>query len=206
MTGAEDDVVDLAFALEGSELPRAYRADLAKALLAALPWIALEPSIAVHRLNLSAGAGPRALLSRRTRLTLRLPRAQAARARELIGQQLAIGECRLRVGDAQERELLPFHTLYAHLVVLDASQADDELTFQRAVESLITARGVACRAIFGRRQVIEDGALRGAPVMLDGLSAPTALCIMREGLGDRRLLGCGVFVPHKSAAAVGSTS
>lgn len=204
MTAPEGDVVDLAFAVHGDELPRVYRGALAAALQDVLPWIANDPSIAVHRLNLSAGAGARALLSRRTRLTLRLTRSQAVRARELSGRQLTIGECTLRLGDAQERELLPFHTLYAHLVTLDGADDGDELAFQEAVEAVIAARGVSCRAIFGRHQAIEGGALRGAPVMLDGLSVPTALRMMREGLGGHRLLGCGVFVPHKSAAAVGA--
>jgi hypothetical protein len=40
--------------------------------------------------------------------------------------------------------------------------------------------------------------------MLDGLSREGALRMLDCGLGGHRRLGCGVFVPHKSAAAVGA--
>ncbi len=38
--------------------------------------------------------------------------------------------------------------------------------------------------------------------MLDGLSAGDSLRVQQHGLGAHRRLGCGVFVPHRSAAAV----
>jgi hypothetical protein len=52
--------------------------------------------------------------------------------------------------------------------------------------------------------VAEAGALQGFSLMLDGLSAAHALRLLETGMGPHRLLGCGVFVPHKSAAAVGT--
>jgi hypothetical protein len=39
--------------------------------------------------------------------------------------------------------------------------------------------------------------------MLHGLRARDSLRVLEQGLGEHRLMGCGVFVPHKSAAAVG---
>ena len=40
--------------------------------------------------------------------------------------------------------------------------------------------------------------------MLHGLSAADSLTVQRAGIGPHRALGCGLFVPHKSAAAVGA--
>jgi hypothetical protein len=40
--------------------------------------------------------------------------------------------------------------------------------------------------------------------MLSGLNAAQSLRVLRQGVGPHRLLGCGLFVPHKSAAAVGA--
>jgi len=40
--------------------------------------------------------------------------------------------------------------------------------------------------------------------MVDQLSAAQALRLMEHGLGAHRRLGCGLFVPHRSAAAVGA--
>jgi CRISPR-associated protein Cas6 len=194
--------VDVAFAVEGDALPRDHRRALAAALERTLPWLADEPGAAVHRLNVAAGGdGGEALMSRRTRLTLRLPRGRASDAAALQGAALAVGPGTLRVGAAQVRELQPWGTLYAHLVVAEDA---DELAFLRAVREALAALGVEGRAICGRRQAIECGAVEGYSLMLDGLSAADALRLMQAGLGAHRRLGCGVFVPHRSASAVGA--
>jgi hypothetical protein len=39
--------------------------------------------------------------------------------------------------------------------------------------------------------------------MLHGLKRAESVAIQESGLGLHRLLGCGLFVPHKSIAAVG---
>ena len=159
----------------------------------------------MHRLNVAAGAGPLALLSNRTRLTLRVPRHRAADAAALEGAVLQVGPATLRVGAPQPRELRPYSTLYAHLVAADeAAGAADELAFLEAVAAELSALGVACRSICGRRQVVEDGALQGYGLMLDGLNAAAALRVLEAGIGRHRRWGCGVFVPHKSAVAVGA--
>ena len=65
---------------------------------------------------------------------------------------------------------------------------------------------MAGRRACGRLQHLDDGAevLPGYSLMLDGLSTEHALRMLESGLGPHRLWGCGLFVPHKSAAAVGS--
>jgi CRISPR-associated protein Cas6 len=119
----------------------------------------------------------------------------------LVGAELQVAGRRLRVGAMQARELLPHGTLYAHLVAADD---DDELVFLSAARAELDALGVPCRTICGRHQVTEGGALHGYSLMLDGLSAAAALRVLEAGLGRHRRLGCGVFVPHRSAAAVGT--
>jgi CRISPR-associated protein Cas6 len=195
--------VDLAFMLQGEHLPREHRQALAGALLQALPWLGEVPGAAVHRLNVSAGGGAHALLSQRTRLTLRLPQVHADAAQALVGQTLPVAGCPLRLGPAQARELLPWSTLYAHLVAAADDEAD-EAGFLQAVQAELAALGINGRAICGRHQATEGGALQGYGLMLDHLSPTDALHLMEAGLGPHRLWGCGVFVPHKSAAAVGT--
>jgi CRISPR-associated protein Cas6 len=194
-------MVDLPFALEGDALPREHRGLLAAALEAALPWLSELPGAGVHRLNVSAGGGPQALLSGRTRLTLRVPRERAGDAMALAGRELQLGASRLRVGAAHVRELLPYSALYACLV---ASGDADETAFVDAVVAELKALDVACRAICGRHQVTEAGAIQGFSLMLDGLNAAHSLRVLEAGLGPHRRLGCGVFVPHKSSVAVGT--
>lgn len=206
MSDATATMIDIAFALQGDALPRDHRRALAEAIEQALPWLAELPLAGVHRLNVSAGGGPQALLSQRTRLTLRVPRQCMADATLLQGTELRIGPARLRIGAPQVRELLPWGTLYAHLVAAGAGAeaAPDELTFLHAVRDELAHLQVPCRSICGRLQVLGDDALSGYSLMLDGLSAAGALRVLEAGVGRHRRLGCGVFVPHRSAAAVGS--
>ena len=58
--------------------------------------------------------------------------------------------------------------------------------------------------ICGLAQRGPQGELRGYSVMIDRLSADDSLAVQRHGVGAGRRLGYGVFVPHKSAAAVGA--
>jgi CRISPR-associated protein Cas6 len=197
-------LVDLAFPLRGGVLPRDHRARLAAALAQRLPWLGESAGAGVHRLNVAVGGGAQPLLSGRTRLVLRVPRARAGEAvAALAGARLEIGGEALELGSPVQRELLPHRTLYAHFV---AAPEDDELGFLAWVDDELRALGVACRPVCGRRQELsaDGGPLPGFSLMLDGLAPDDALRVLESGLGAHRGLGCGLFVPHKSAAAVGA--
>jgi CRISPR-associated protein Cas6 len=49
----------------------------------------------------------------------------------------------------------------------------------------------------GRRRVvrIKDKTVVGYGVHVAGLNAAESLCLQEHGLGGRRKMGCGVFVP-----------
>lgn len=237
-------MLDLCFGLIGSTVPRDHRQALAQALVARLPWLATEPGVAVHRINVSAGlvgqtsdggpnrpldskrlapmtgdvlssAGALALLSGRSQLRLRVPRHRVAELQGLNGAQLNLGGHLIALhGPPTVRELLPHVTLYAHQVVADS---DDELAFLATVDADLARQGVRCRRLCGRLQRLHEpgppvagghdpglnqNALPAYSLMLDGLSPADSLRMLEQGTGAHRLWGCGVFVPHKSAAAV----
>jgi CRISPR-associated protein Cas6 len=195
-------MVDVVFPLAGERLPRDHHLALADALEHALPGLTAWPGLAVHRINVVAGSGSSALLSRRARLALRVRRDQVGALAALNGIALRVADCVVTLGSAQTRELVPYASLYAHLVAADD---DDELAFQVSVERELQARGIRGRPICGRAHTVSiDGQrrLHGFSLMLDGLSRADAMQLLECGLGGHRKLGCGVFVPHRSAAAV----
>jgi CRISPR-associated protein Cas6 len=195
-------MVDVAFALQGRDLPRDHRLLLARALADALPWLDDEPQAAVHPVNVVHGLAETALLSQRTRLLLRVPRQRVQALQPLAGLTLQVGASELRLGAPQQRELLPHATLYAHFV--DAG-AEDEAGFLDTVAAALQTLDAACHSVCGRAHSVRgpEGPLRGFSLMLHGLRAAASQRIQEHGLGGHRLMGCGVFVPHKSAAAVG---
>lgn len=194
-------MVDIAFALSGSVLPREYRRLLADALRQVLPWLADEPVAGPHPLKTDDGDRPQALLARRSRLLIRVPRHRIDEALALQGRVIAVGPQTLTIGDGQVRELLPWGTLYSSFV---ATTAPDEPGFLQGIDGELGQLGIRCRVICGRAQRAEAGQVRGFSLMLDGLAQEAALRVQSQGLGPLRGLGFGVFVPHKSAAAVGA--
>ena len=202
--GSGAALVDLVFPVQGDTLARDHRAALAAALLERLSWLGEIAGTGVHDVNVVAGLDAQALLSARSRVTLRIPRERSgAVAAELAGVTLQCDGQALALGPPMVRELLPHRTLYAHFV---AAASGDEAQFLADVVAELSALGVEGRPICGRRQQVRgaDGPLAGFSLMLDGLSAADASRIMQHGIGPHRQLGCGLFIPHKSAAAVGA--
>jgi CRISPR-associated protein Cas6 len=199
------EVVEVAFAVRGTGLPRDWRAALAQGFAAAAPELAADARTAVRLAHAVPGGGGPAdptLLSPRTRLVVRAPREQTAAVARLSGLVLHMGGFEVHLGAAKARELLAHGTLYAHFVATDAA---DEAAFLQVMAAELQALDARCLRVCGRLQQVRsgDGMLRGYSLMLHGLSAAASLRVQERGLGSHRLMGCGVFVPHKSAAAVG---
>lgn len=195
------DMIELAFAVEGRCVPPEHRRALAEALVRVLPWLEEAGGAGVHPLNLVDAGGDDLLVSPRTRLVLRLPRARANAARSLDGTPLRLGPYVVRARRPRQRELLAHGTLYAPLV---ATGESDEARFVAQLRVQLGEMGIAAAPICGRWQSLEAGGLAGCSVMLSGLDTAQSLRVLQAGLGPHRLLGCGLFVPHRSAAAVGA--
>ena len=207
MSSTADDLlqatlVDMVFPLEGHSLPRDAAPALRAALQREMPWLAGEPLAGIHPLKLVPGTGAEALLSLRTRLLLRLPRERVDAATGLAGRTLLLNGHPVTLGRPHARELLPHRTLYAYAV---AAEVDDEIAFMRTMNDKLQELAVRSQVICGKRQQRDwpTGAMTTFSLMLHGLSGSDSLRLQELGLGRHRLLGCGIFVPHKSAAAVG---
>lgn len=194
-------MVDVSFAVDCRHLALAHRHALSAALLEALPSLETLPDLAVHPLKFATAGAQAPLLSRRTRLILRVPREHGADLHALTGRTLTLGADQMTLGTVQERELLGHSSLYAHLV--DNGERG-ELAFLAAVERELQALDIQGRVICGRHQDLAAEGLQGYSLMIDRVSPAQALRLMEAGMGGHRRLGCGVFVPHRSAVAVGS--
>ena len=106
-----DDIVDLSFDIDCTQLPMDHAWHLFRALDQALPWLQEEPSVAIHSIFGAAsgngwvrppgGPGELIQLSRRTRLTLRIPKHRITDANKLTGQILEIDNFPLTVGNSK---------------------------------------------------------------------------------------------------------
>lgn len=194
--------VDIAFALRGTTLPRDHAHALLAALAQALDWFEDEPGAGVHAISGADAGGGRLYVSGRTKLVLRLPEARTRQALALTGSRLAVGHG-LVVGEARIRPLAAHDTLYARLVATDCGEARE---FERALAGELDGAGIRCGVVCGQRGAVaaKDGLVRGYSVLLHPLTPDASLLVQERGAGPARTLGCGLFLPHKSAAAVGA--
>jgi CRISPR-associated protein Cas6 len=195
--------LDYAFTVAGGVIERDYPLGLYRALTAVLPWLADEPLAGVHPMRGLTPCPGGLIVGGRTRMTLRIPEHRAVDCAALQGANLSLATP-LHIGRASRRELLPYPVLHSRLVVTGSSE---EAEFATDAEAELAALGIDCDIIVGRQgelRLDERLLLVGYSLMLHGLSSDDSLRAQEHGIGKERKLGCGLFVPHKSVAAVGS--
>ncbi len=202
-------VQELSFSIRCKSLPVDHSAQLASALLAALPWLDQVEGAGVHQIHVAESgngwerpqeATDRLYLSRRTKLTLRLPSDLLTRAAdELTGQCFEVAGEPLEVREAAAPRLLSLSaTLYARHVV-SAPQQDEEAFIAWAVAQLRGAGLRFTKVLCGKEHRLGEGASRllTRSLLISGLSHDDSVRLQELGLGPERLRGCGLFIPHK---------
>ena len=202
------DDVDVAFRLSGRWLPVDHASALRAAVVEVLPWLEDEPEAGIHSIHGAAsgngwerpgrGSGEMLNLSRRTRLVLRVPGRRLRETAALCGRRLDVGGCELTTGERQPRRLKPAGAVFARYVV-DEEGGDEERFLERVVSEL-RARSVAARKLLcGRSHRIgsDQGMHATRSLLVADLGRDESLMLQCRGIGPGRLLGCGLFVPHK---------
>ncbi len=209
-----DDVQDLSFRFNCSELPVDHAWLLAGAIREALPWIDQEPGAAIHSIHGAASgngwirppdkSGSLLQLSRRTRLYLRLPEQRIEQAASLCGSKLEIGDFSLSLGPCQPRKLVATTTVFTRSWCSAHIGNEDDFT-EEAVEELRTMGIHARKMLCGLSHSIHKptGDTRARSVLLADLEIEHVVHLQQNGVGSEKFFGCGIFLPHKSLAEVG---
>ncbi len=207
-----EDVVDVSFKVDCRSLPIDHALALSQALLDALPWLANESQAAIHTIHVAeSGNGwirpdeqdDILYLSRRTRMTLRLPRHRVEDALQLIGRTLDIGGNALTVGEHSIRKLAALGTVFARYVI--AGDTDDETAFLQAAYRELLALDIKPRKMMpGKTRIIRtaEGPRATRSLMLAELQLDESIRLQERGIGPGRKIGCGIFLPHKGIEAV----
>lgn len=194
------DMVDVVFPLQGHAIARDHAQALRDALAGLLPWLRGDAAAGIVPIRLVPGTDALSPLSQRARLVLRVPSRRVGELAAAAGAQFDVVGQRLRLGTPQRQALRPHSAMYAYRV---AAPGPDEAQFMAMVAREMARLGIAAARVCGRQQQI---ALDGRQIdvfslLLHEMEPRHALRLQEYGLGEHRLLGCGVFVPHKSAAA-----
>ncbi|SCZ59730.1 type I-MYXAN CRISPR-associated protein Cas6/Cmx6 [Thiohalomonas denitrificans] len=203
-----EDVLDVAFDMRCRALPVDHADALYQAICEALPWFDAVEAAGLHLIHgAESGNGwerpedsdELLYLSRRTKLTLRLPREQVEEAEALTGQTLRVAGYDMTLGKPTRRPLSTHSALYSRHVVSDPAE-DEEAFLQRSVEEL-KAIGVRFKKILcGKMHVFRttDGEVITRSLFVADLSREDAVRLQEQGVGPGRKRGFGVFIPHKT--------
>lgn len=207
--GVPDDVVDVLFSLECRRLPVDHAFALSDALCGAIPWLAEDLEVGIHDVHVAGsqngwerpvrGTDSFMQPSRRTKLAIRAPKALAERLlAELTGAELWVAGCPFAIGSGKVRLLSKETTLFARHVVGTANE--DEETFLARCAQDLARMGIPMRkALCGKAAGLAtpDGPVHARSLMVASLTIAESIRLQQRGLGPRRLLGCGIFIPHK---------
>jgi CRISPR-associated protein Cas6 len=207
-------IVDFVFDINCRCLPVDHAYALSQAIAKALPWFVQEPQAGLHLILMAeSGSGwirpesPDELmyLSRRTKLTLRLPQRRIAEAQALSGMTLEVAGYSIKVGNAKQKSFSKMPVLMAKYVIANPEQ-DEEIFLKTAVAE-IQQKGIVCRKVLcgkTHRFKLPDGELFTRSLMIADLKPQDSIILQEEGLGDGRKMGCGLFIPHKDIKPVNS--
>ncbi len=204
-----EDIIDLSFRIACRCLPTNYAAPLEAALVTQLPWLADEPLAGIYMVygaefgnGWARQSGDDALvhLSTRARLNLRLPRARVAQATQLEKRNIDILGYPCGIGRSKTRLLSTHGTLFTrHLF---PAGRDEEAFLENAARMLGELGIKPLKMLAGLSRTIEtpQQKIATSSLMIDGLKPQESVLLQQHGLGKRRTLGCGIFLPHKSIA------
>jgi CRISPR-associated protein Cas6 len=197
--------VDLSFSVNGS---KPIAADHGYALYGAISRILeaqvhAENGIGVHPIRGRQVGNRQLMLTQWSRLTLRVADDQIAAMLPLAGKALWVGDVSVRVGVPTVHALVPATALRSRLVVIKVANIQPESVtgeqFADAVRRQLAELGVSAQAIvtIGKRRTlrVKQREIVGYEVVVEGLTAEESIALQEQGLGGKRHMGCGVFVP-----------
>jgi len=210
--------VDIVFRIRCQQLPVDHAEELANALLHHAPWIKHIENVGVHSVHVAgsqngwerpdASAGEQLMLSRRTRLRIRIAEHHAQKLIvSLTDRRMHINGVPLNILSGSVRKFDTAGTLFARSCSFNdaAAPEDDESVFtDKVIDACEQAGFSPNKVLCGKSGSIqtEKGPIHVRSVMIGDVPIVHSLPLQEQGLGRWRLLGCGLLIPHKDTAPV----
>ncbi|MGB5395567.1 MAG: type I-MYXAN CRISPR-associated protein Cas6/Cmx6 [Gammaproteobacteria bacterium] len=207
-----DNVVDRAFKIDCKQVPTSHAQELSSALHALLPWLKDEPELGVHQIHGATTGngwerpadGGIICLSKRSRMSLRVPKHRIDDVSSLVGSTFDIAGNPVKIGDFSIKPLLPQAVIFSRYVAMPHGM--DENEFIHWIADQLAERDIEVRKMLcgiGHTITTGDGDVDTRSLMIADIDKPTSIQLQEQGVGPLRHLGCGIFLPHKGIRAVG---
>ena len=192
-------IVDVKFLLQtqGKLIPADHAYSLYSAVSRIVKVVHEEEGIGIHQIT-GVQTGDRGLLlNRASNLTFRIDSDRISSILPLAGKCLPIESICLQIGIPSVHVLMPAPSLRSRLVTIKGFM--EEKTFEKALNRQLDELGISKSAVIdlGKRRTlrIHDKSIVGYEVFLSNLTEEESIRVQEAGLGGRRKLGCGIFLP-----------
>ena len=204
------DMAELSFSVDCKELPYDHAYELSSEILNLVPEIKNDKRNAIQTLHgpMSGNGWVRPdseniPLSKRAKLIMRINRNQLDDIKNIEGKEVTLFGNTLKIGRSKVKSFLVVKDLFCRFVMCDHKLSEDD--FLNKIQNELSGLSINIRkALCGRSMVINFGkkTLYTRSLMIADLSKEESLKLQEEGVGDKKLYGCGIFLPHKSIDAV----
>lgn len=198
--------VDLICPVRGHDFPADHNYGLPSACFRVIPEVRDHPEIGI--LSIPGIRGERKgkiLLTSQSCLRIRVPVSKIPLAYPIAGKKLNVGGHEIRIGIPSIFVLKPFPTLRARIVTIKGKQYMEPDPFLLAAQNQLDALGIKGQVSIpqNRKQELMRKTIKikrftiiGFTTEVSGLSDEDSLKLQYQGIGGRRHLGAGIFLPH----------
>ncbi len=189
--------VDLAFRLTGSKVLVDHGYALYSAISRLLPAIHGAKNIGVQPIRGTYSGNGELILRDSSRLVIRLESERIGEFLKLAGERLDIDSHILQVGVPEVRLLRSRASLYSRLVTIKGFM--EPPAFLDAAKRQLEKLGIEAEIKVGERRTlrVKEKQVVGFELAALELDAEESLRLQENGLGGRRHMGCGMFVPWR---------
>lgn len=216
-------MIDLSFRISGESLPLDHGYLLYSSLSKMEPNLHQADWLGIHPINGIPAAPARLGLTQWSRLRFRLPADNIAKLIRLAGKRLALSyggrRTSLTIGVPEVYLLEPAADLFSRYVTIKLSetektdQSPNREMFSAAVRKQLEGMNIrgdvwiddardSHDREYSRRVIhIKQKAIVCYSVYVRNLSEEDSLRLQETGVGGRRRMGCGLFIPAKNSRA-----
>lgn len=200
--------LDLCFPVTGTQpLAADHAYHLYGAVSRVLPVVHENPDIGVHPIKGRQVGNRQMSLMPWSELRLRTPQEHVIDLLPLAGHELTLGGADIQLQIPKVLQLKPLTALRSRLVTIKLREGrvtteGFEDAVRRQLENLEVSSQVTLTVGKQRTVQIKRREIIGFEVLLEGLNAEESIAVQEHGLGGRRGLGCGLFLPVTFAGEV----
>lgn len=187
--------IELRFPVIGTGLPSDHGYAMYSAISKLIPEAHQADWLAVETVPGTARGDGGIHINERARLRMRMPQERLPLMLKLAGKRLDVDGYGVRLGVPQTSLLKPSSALYARCVTIKKFMEPEP--FLDAVRRKLGEMGVEGQPEIGPRRAFRVGnhTIVGFGLTLRELSNEASIAVQERGIGGRKHMGCGFFIP-----------